>query len=433
MNRTLRGIVLAGILGIFSGPGLIEEARAQAPSAALRDRVNQLVERLASPQAETRQAAEESLIKLGPQILPLLPDPAPPGNADRSQRLDRIRTALRAKAESTPPGASRVTLKGSGIRLSEAIQMLQKQSGNLITDLREQYGGNAANPALNLDIVDQPFLPTLDELARKAEFTPNFFTGDGSVGLMPGAPPKTVVVQYQGPFRLTFQQVTVVRDLQAGTSQASIRGELAWEPRLRPMLLSLKAEKLQIVDDRGQTIAAQVSKESTEIVLRPDNPVAELNINLNAPDRAAKMIAKARIPLEVSVPAQLRTFRFPSLAQKDVTQKEGDLSITLESMEIDEQVWKVYVDLSYPSRGPAFESYRQGLFNNRLWLQKADGSRFEHNGGFSQTDNDQGKLGFEYLFVDVPGKPADYGLVYVTPGKVEPIPAEFEFKDIPLP
>ena len=81
----------------------------------------------------------------------------------------------------------------------------------------------------------------------------------------------------------------------------------------------------------------------------------------------------------------------------------------------------------------AFESYRQGLFNNRLWLQKADGSRFEHNGGFSNTSNDGGKLGFEYLFVDAPGKPADYQLVYETPSKVLTIPLEFEFKDVPLP
>ena len=91
--------------------------------------------------------------------------------------------------------------------------------------------------------------------------------------------------------------------------------------------------------------------------------------------------------------------------------------MTLESTEVDEQVWKVSVALAYPGGGPAFESYRQGLFNNRLWLQKADGSRFEHNGGFNNTGADGGKLGFEYLFVDAPGKPADYGLVYETPGK----------------
>ena len=116
-----------------------------------------------------------------------------------------------------------------------------------------------------------------------------------------------------------------------------------------------------------------------------------------------------------------------------MTQKQGDVSATLQNVEIDEQVWKVNVELVYPGNGPAFESYRQGLFNNRIWLQKADGSRFEHNGGFSNTSSDGGKLGFEYLFVDAPGKSADYQLVYETPSKVVTIPLEFEFKNVPLP
>jgi hypothetical protein len=107
--------------------------------------------------------------------------------------------------------------------------------------------------------------------------------------------------------------------------------------------------------------------------------------------------------------------------------------VTLESTEVDEQVWKVNVVLAYPGQGPAFESYRQGLLNNRLWLRKADGQKFAHNGGFSNTAAGEGKLGFEYLFVDAPGKPADYGLVYETPSQVKAIPLEFEFKEITLP
>ncbi len=169
-------------------------------------------------------------------------------------------------------------------------------------------------------------------------------------------------------------------------------------------------------------------------MLRPDNPVVEINLNMSAPDRAAKKLASFKAKAEVTVPAGLKTFRFKSLAVKDpVTVKQGDISVTLESTEVDEQVWKVNVELTYPGEGPAFESYRQGLFNNRLWLQKADGSRFEHNGGFSNTGSDGGKLGFEYIFVDAPGKPADFGLVYETPSKVETITLEFEFKDVPLP
>ena len=116
-----------------------------------------------------------------------------------------------------------------------------------------------------------------------------------------------------------------------------------------------------------------------------------------------------------------------------VKTKQDEVEITLEGTEVDEQVWKVNVVLGYPEGGAAFESYRQGLFNNRLWLQKADGSKFEHNGGFSNTSSGEGKLGFEYIFVDAPGSPADYGLVYETPSKVLTIPLEFELKDVNLP
>jgi hypothetical protein len=139
------------------------------------------------------------------------------------------------------------------------------------------------------------------------------------------------------------------------------------------------------------------------------------------------------VKAEVTIPAGIKVFKFPSLVQENVTVKQGDVSVTLQGTEVDEQVWKVNVDLVYPGEGPAFESYRQGLFNNRLWLQRADGSRFEHNGGFSNTGSDGGKLSFEYLFVDAPGKPADYQLVYETPSKVITIPLAFEFKDVPLP
>jgi hypothetical protein len=271
-------------------------------------------------------------------------------------------------------------------------------------------------------------------VCKKAEITPSFFTGDGTIGLMPGAPPAKGRVVYSGPFRVAFKQFATVRDLQADTATASAQFEVAWEPRLRPMLLKLKADGISVVDDRGKPIEAQVNEESTDAALRPDNPVAEVNLALKSPERAAKSLESIKVSAEITVPAGMRTFRFPTLAvTSPATVTQGDVSVTLEGSEVDEQVWKVNVILAYPGQGPAFESYRQGLFNNRLWLQKADGAKFDHNGGFSNTSTDGGKLGFEYLFVDAPGKPADYGLVYETPSQVKTIPLSFEFKDVPLP
>jgi hypothetical protein len=408
-------------------------ARGQGSDAALKDRVLQLVERLDSSKMESRQAAEEALIKLGPRVLAVLPEVTKATPAERKQRLERVRAALQEAQDETNLGASKVTIRGQGIRLTEAVQKLQAMSGNAINDLREQSGAEVTNPALDLDIIDKPFFEALDIVAGKAGVTPYFFTGDGTLGLMAGAPSASTQVRYSGPFRIVLKQVAAVRDFQAGTSSANAQFEVAWEPRLRPMLLKLDADELKIRDDRGKEIEPQVMNEAAEVVLRPENPAAEINVNLAAPGREARSLAQLKVKAEVTIPAGLRTFRFPNLAARDVAQKIGDVRITLVSAEVDEQVWKVNVTLEYPGEGPAFESYRQGLFNNRLWLQKADGSRFDHNGGFSNTGSDQGRLGFEYLFVDAPGKPTDYQFVYETPSKVLSIPLEFEFKDVPLP
>ena len=409
------------------------QAQTETTDAALRDRVLQLIERLDDPKPEARDEAEARLIKLGARALPLLPDPASVTSKERKERLEKVRATLRQAAEETSTVASRVTIQAKAIRLSEALGLIQKQTGNGITDLREQLGGETTNPAFDLDIHDVPFHEALDRVARLAEVSVNAFTGDGTIGITAEMPSKDPLIQYVGPFRVAFKQLTEVRDLQAGTSAASAQLEVAWEPRLRPMLLTLKSDGLAVKDDKNREVKPQAMMESNEVVLRPENPAVEMNLNLEAPDRSAVKLSSFRIKADVTLPAGIKTFRFPSLAQENVTRKQGDVSATLQNVEIDEQVWKVNVELVYPGNGPAFESYRQGLFNNRIWLQKADGSRFEHNGGFSNTSSDGGKLGFEYLFVDAPGKPADYQLVYETPSKVVTIPLEFEFKNVPLP
>lgn len=440
MSRTIAMIALLAIAGASVGRGQDSDA-----DSALKDRVDQLIEKLAAKDKAARDAAETSLKALGAKAIPFLPDMAKIKDEDTRKRLEAIRTELAEEAEKASLVASRVTIQGQGIRLTEALKELQIQSGNRISDLREANGAEVTNPTMDLDIQDRPFFEALDIIAAKAEITPSFYTGDGTIGIMPGTPadlpeqvgeaPRspTAMVQYAGPFRIDFKQFALAKFFGTGQDSANAQFEVAWEPRLRPMLLSLKAENIKIVDDRGEEVAPSVSEESGSVVLRPENPVAEMNLNMVAPSRQAQTLESLKVKAEVTVPAGIRSFRFPSLEAKNVVQKLGDVSVLLESTEQDEAVWKVNLTLDMPGSGPAFESYQQGLFNNRLWLQRADGSRFEHNGGFSNTMSDGGKLGFQYLFVDAPGKISDYGLVYETPSRVLTIPLEFEYKKVPLP
>lgn len=420
---------------------------AAAQDAALRDRVNQLVGRLDADKVDARDAAEKALIELGAKALPLLPDVPAAKSAEQKQRLERIREALVAGQEQDRFAASKATIRGEGIRLSEALKQLQQQTGNLVTDLREQQGQEATNPALDLDIEDRPFFEALDIIAKAAGVSPTFYTGDGSVGLLAGAadlpnqiggggPKLAQPVVYTGPFRVRFRQIVTSLDVSDGYATSNAQFEVAWEPRLRPMLLALKSEGVEIVDDRGTPVQPSVTEESSSVVLRPENPAAEINLNMDAPDRKAQRLAKLKMKAEVTLPAGVRAFRFADLT-KPGKQKQGDVGVSLDSATVEEHIWKLRVTLNYPGEGPAFESYRQGLFNNRLWLQARDGSRLEHTGphggGFSNLGSEGGRLVFEYLFVDVLGKMSDYGFVYETPSRVETVPVELEFVEVPLP
>jgi hypothetical protein len=418
-----------------------------AQDAALRDRVAQLVGKLQVADMADRDAAEKALGLLGPSALRLLPAELPAkADADAVTRLARVRGVMEESAEKGLLEASRVTIKGESIRMSDALRELQRQTGNTLTDLREQFGGETTNPAMDLDIDNKTFFEALLEIARKGEFGLTFSTGDGSIGLIPAggmygrqveAADRTKaaepLVKLVGPFRVELKQLSLARDLATNQSRGNALFEVAWEPRLRPMLLALKAEDIEIFDDLDQKVLPEVADESTSTVLRPENPAADVYLNMSAPDRKAQLFKTLKVKSTVTLPAGLKQFRFARLDQSDVALQQGDVKVTLQSTNVDDSVWSVQVLLEMPEGGPAFESYQQGLFNNRIWLQKADGSRFEHNGGFNTTSVSQGKIGFEYLFVDAPGKLADYQLVYETPSRVLTLPLEFTFENVPLP
>lgn len=430
------GLLLVAAALLATGPG----AAGQEISAALRDRAAQLLDRLESSEPPERDEAEAAIVKLGARVLPLLPAASDETPADLRERLDRIRAKLEDAEASRNLGASRVTIQGQGIRLSEVLRALQSQSGNRLTDLREVYGQDATNPALDLDLEGVPFLEALDRIAADAGLATEFYSGDGTIGLVAGgsmegypeASGGSAPVRYTGPFRVRLEQMAAQHDMTSGSRTANARMTVVWEPRLRPMLLALEASDVEIVDDRGETVAPTVQEESGTVVLRPDTPAAEFNLNMEAPAREAQSLARVKVHADVTVPAADKVFRL-DLAEEKPEQSEDAVTVRVDGVQVDGFVWKVNVTIAYDGASEAFETYRQGLFNNEIFLQRPDGSRVRQNGGFNQLGASENALAFQYLFVDAPGKPADYTLVYETPGAVETIPLEFEFTDVPLP
>lgn len=424
-----------------------------AAQDALKDRVAQLLEKLNTADEAQATAAETSLIKLGAKVLPLLPEPSGKlAEKSRDGRLKKIRASLESGTK-TNPEASKITIQGEAIRLSDALKALQQQSGNTVVDLREQNGQETGNPSLNLQLKDAPFFVALDEIAKKAGLALNFYTAENAIGLLnsatemnPAIPqgdgglsqPGGSFVNYQDAFRVALTRVAAARNFNAaGQHTANVQMELAWEPRLRPIMLKLRTDKLEATDDKGRKLAAATTGESMELAIRPENPIVDLNLNLAAPPRDAAKIAKLELTTDLTIPLAKRSLTIAKINDQGKENESGDASIRLMGFEAEPPVWKVTVELKLPGGdkgGEKLESYRQANLTPQVFLVKPDAARLPLNGGFSTTQGSApNRVIYELLFVDIPGKPEDHGLLIEIPGELKTIPVKWTFHNIPLP
>lgn len=412
---------------------------------ALKDRVDQLVERLSSEDEPQAIKAQEALIKLGDKILPLLPAAGnSPAGERAGKRLAEIRKALDG-AGNRSTGATKVNLTGESIRLSDVMKSFQRQTGNTLIDLREQNGQVATNPSVALDLKDKPFFEALDEIAEKAGLTLNFYNAEGAIGyleaatMMPeAAKPATQekFVAYVDAFRVALNQLLVSRDFATGASTANLRMEFVWEPRLRPLAMKLDTAKIEATDDKGRKITASVSGESMELAIRPENPIVDLNLNLTAPPRDAARIDSLTIETELTLPTKTLSLAVPDITRKDARAEMGQASLRIVEFEADPPVWKIRAELSTPRPAGAenLDSYRESGLAPTAALTRADSARIPLNGGYSVgPGNAPGKLVYELQFVDITGRPEDHGLVVELPGELKTVPVRWTFRNIPLP
>ena len=293
----------------------------------------QLVDRLDAPESPAQDAAQASLIKLGPKILPLLPDAATAKTAGTKEpyREDPHRPAQGHAARLTT-AATKVTIKGKGIRLSEALQQLQKQTGNAITDLREQLGVEVTNPALDLEINDKSFFEALDQIARQAEVTLTYATGDGTIGIMGGLDgrgPRQAGEQAQADgavHRPVPGRAQAVGDQprlydRCRDRQRAARSRLGAAAAADALEAQFRKPQDHRRPQQGGRAPGQAAR-PTKSWSGPRTPRRDQS-EPPAPEREAKKLTSLKVKAEITIPAGIKTFKFPSLAEKNVDHQAG--------------------------------------------------------------------------------------------------------------
>jgi hypothetical protein len=402
----------------------------------LKSDVRRLVRQLDATELARREAAEAELLKRGPSILDLLPQPNDRQSAEVRQRLDRIRQKLQQQAADAATQSSTITLKADAMRLSKVLAALQRQSGNTIVDARERSGQPAADPKLKLNFVKTPFWPALDQVLDQTGLTIYPFGEKPAVEIVPSPTGRSAAakgrVAYSGPFRFEPVGIEARRDLRQNEGTLILNVETAWEPRLRLIGLMQRMADVKAVDERGNPLPVADADAQLDISISGDAPAAKIELPLRLPSRDVRRIASFKGRLQAMIPGRIETFRFDKLTTaKNVEKRIVGVTVTLEQASKNNDVWEIRVLVHFDNAGDALASHRTWIFSNDAHLETAGGKSIAYD-SFETTAQEKNEVGVAYLFnTDQPLDKLTF--VYKTPGTIVSSGFDYELRNIELP
>ncbi len=404
----------------------------------LKPQVAGLVRQLGSSELRQRTEAEDKLIALGPQILDLLPaaDASATG-AQKQETLARIRQRLeRQQAEQAAQGAT-ITLHVKDKPFSEVLTELTRQSGNKFKDMRQRMGQEVTDPKIGVDVDKAPFWEALDKTLDAASLSVYNFTSGDELGIVAPAEnraPRFGRASYAGPLRLEATQLAAERDLRNAGNAGSLRMtlEVAWEPRLRPILLKQPLDQLKAADDAGHSLVVAGGQGELERPVDVAGTATEFLIPLVNPPRTAKTIASFKGKLQALLPGKIEAFEFSGLKDaKKVEQQKASATVTLDESRQNDAAWEVRMRVRFDKAANALDTFRGWAFNNEAYLVGADGKPIKPS-GFETTRQTEDEIGVAYEF-DLPDGPDGLKFIYKTATTLNSLPLDYEFKNLPLP
>lgn len=405
-----------------------------AKSAVDEAEVRQLVRQLGATALAQRDEAEKKLLALGPAVLQLLPNDTDRQSAELAQRLARVRNQLQRQRDREFTDATTVTLQGE-MPLSEALAQIQKQTGNSVQDYRDQFGQDADDPMLNLQLNKVSFWHAIDEILDQAALTTYPYADQQGLALVALDDPDALRLRnadYAGAFRIEGTRLVADRDLREPRKHTlMLTLEVQWEPRLRPIAIVQAMEDVQATDDTGSEVDVALQEATFETPLTPGVSASELQVPLFPPSEKATVIESLSGRLTALLPGGEETFEFDHLEQaQNAEQRRGGAVVTVERTRKNNELWEVRMIVRYDDPAGALESHRTWVFNNEAYLQTADGERLNPD-GFETTRQTDTEVGVAYLFdvEDLSGAK----FVYRTPTVLLQLPLEYKLQDLPLP
>jgi len=413
---------------------LVGQADADTGNSDLKLEVGRLVRRLDARELVDREAAEKTLIEMGPKALEYLPPGEKRVPAEVRQRLDRIKVLLQKQQAEAAAANSTITLSGERMLISEILEAVQEQTGNTI---KFAQGGPDPPPVrLDVDYKDAPFWPTFDEVLDRTGLAVDTYNADRVLSLHVARGEmlsRVKTASYNGPFRFQAVRMDASRDLRMDKdSSMSLTLEIAWEPRFRPISLQQRMSELELTTEDGEPIIVAARGAQLEIPVLAEAISTELRIPLEAPDRSVQKIAKVKGSINALMQGKAEPFEFTDLVDaENVERRAAGVSVILERVRKNRDVWEIRVIARFDDAEGALASHRNWVFDNPAKLITPDGEEIPFH-AYDSTRQMENEVGVAYFF-GIDGGLEGHTFVYETASTVLSASFDYELTDIKLP
>lgn len=387
---------------------------------------------LSDPRSSLAQltAAEQQLLKLGPEALPYLEDV---NHSAGQVRLLRVRQQLEKQSEKLTAEPIQFDFEFNG-DLDDAFEGIAERSGNSV-----KFEGLPATK-IAIHQSDTHFWPMMDKLLDESNLDLILPTTSDGVWTFEPRPANRLsresLSSYSGAFRIEPIRLTSQTDFRnPHLSQYRLELEVTWEPRIKPLLIRLPFDTVEAIQEEGE-----------ESKPRHEFPIASARESFTQPLSTRSITSRLAIPLLRSEstnnpPNQIRgtlqvealgprsPFEWSNLEDSALSAKpikRGSVEVRLAGIEHTQDETTIAIEVAFDDAGESLESFRQWHKENPLVILDSQGKAFE---SISNTSDGQGLNRFRqlYRFENLPSL-SDCVLRYKTPTAILQIDVPFTIK-----
>ena len=392
----------------------------------------ELQQQLASETVKDRDAAEAALIEMGVKTLDYLDpitDDTPP---ETVERLARVRKALETLVVTMATKPKLITLKGN-FSIKEAAEKIIAESGNKLV-WPDELETQMQQTKIDLEIEEASFWQAMNQFESKAKLRVSPMGGTaGQITLIPAENnPPVIPTDASGIFQISVLQVSSRRNLEnPELDYCGLRIRVRWEPRLAPITLAIPASSITVIDEFDDKVLLPNPTATFSASVQPQIPEVEFSIPIGLVDRQIEKISKLEATMNAVMPGRTESFEFRRIGRLEpgYKQSKAGVSVSINGIEKNEELYGVFVKYSFDETGDALESHMSWIFENPLKLIDKDGKEYQPLAKES-AGRDKNSAGIRYYFAD---DPAAMTLKCETPAAIVSTEVKVVLKDIPLP